>query len=62
MLQTRNRTHLNAATLRCVWMPSHTGANAPLTAVWIETPQLIPSGNEKPTPANTEGDSWLCAA
>jgi hypothetical protein len=43
MLQTiASDTKLRLA-LRCVWVPSHTGANAPLTAVWIET---APSNEE----------------
>lgn len=25
--------------LRCFWVPSHTGVNAPLQAVWVETPE-----------------------
>jgi hypothetical protein len=62
MLQTTNRANQNTAILRCVWVPTHIGATAPLAAVWIETLQCIPSGKEKPTPVNTEGDSWLCAA
>jgi hypothetical protein len=62
MLRTTNKTHQHSAILRCVWVPSHTGATAPLTAVWIETLQRVPPGHEKPTPTTTEGDSWLCAA
>ena len=39
MLRTINRIPPTRSTLRCVWVPVHTGANAPLTAVWIETSQ-----------------------
>lgn len=60
MLQTINRTP--PVTLRCVWVPSHTGPNAPLTAVWIERLQCAPFDKEKPASAITEEDSWPCAA
>jgi hypothetical protein len=53
---------MTRTTLRCVWIPSHTGATAPLTAVWIETLQPIPLNKEQSTPVNTEGDLWLHAA
>jgi len=39
MLHTIDRTTQQHTTLRCIWMPAHTGVNAPLTAVWIETTQ-----------------------
>lgn len=47
-------------TLRCVWVPTHTGVNAPLTAVWIKT--LSAQSHEAPETASLEGDSWVWAA
>jgi hypothetical protein len=61
MLETANRTHQHARMLQCVWVPSHTGANAPLTAVWIERVQCIPFDEQKQTPAVTEGCMKRCA-
>ncbi|GGG84828.1 hypothetical protein [Edaphobacter dinghuensis] len=62
MLQTTNRIHQHIATLRCVWVPSHTGPNAPLTAVWIESLRGTPFKQEKQASPVMEEDSWLCAA
>lgn len=39
MLHTTNIISQHPATLHCVWVPVHTGADAPLAAVWIDTPQ-----------------------
>ena len=48
-------------TLRCVWVPAHTGVNAPLTAVWIQT--LLPTRSQDERVATSvEGDSWALAA
>jgi hypothetical protein len=50
-------------TLRCVWVPAHTGANAPLTAIWIQTPQRTAATSRRNTAATpAEGDSWAYAA
>jgi hypothetical protein len=49
-------------TLRCVWVPVHTGANAPLTAVWIQTPLYPATEQCNVTAAPVEGDSWILAA
>jgi hypothetical protein len=35
MLHGTNQKHL-ASNLCCVWVPTHTGVGAPLTAIWIE--------------------------
>ena len=43
--------------LRCVWVPSHTGANATLTAVWIETPQT-PALAQTPTREDASEADW----
>lgn len=48
--------------LRCVWVPTHTGASARLTAVWIETQQHRSARQHSATHGLTEGDSWACAA
>ena len=63
-----NHTTLqNYRTLRCVWVPAHIGANAPLNAVWI----LVEAPNSEASGAvQTEGselsldsaDLWLRAA
>jgi hypothetical protein len=37
MLQIINKKVQVHRMLRCLWVPSHTGVNAPLRAVWIET-------------------------
>jgi hypothetical protein len=34
--------------LRCVWVPQHLGANAPLTAVWIESVQTHAKNGDLP--------------
>ena len=49
-------------TLRCVWVPAHAGVNAPLTAVWIETPLRTPTRRYCTSTTSAEGDSWACAA
>lgn len=45
----------NDSGLRCIWVPAHTGANAPLIATWIN------SGQER-VHSSAEGDLWACAA
>lgn len=62
MLHTTNRTSQRQTTLRCVWMPMHTGANAPLVAVWIETAQLDSPSHEDPDLSFDAPDSRPCAA
>lgn len=49
-------------TLRCVWIPTHTGINAPLSAVWIQ--ELVPATTSRGdvAAASVEGDSWALAA
>jgi hypothetical protein len=49
-------------TLRCVWVPAHTGTNAPLTAVWIQTPQRTTTSRRNTAATPAEGDSWAYAA
>src|ERR1700756_5189958 len=39
MLHTTNIISQHRSTLYCVWVPAHSGADAPLAAVWIDTPQ-----------------------
>lgn len=51
MLQPTNRTLQHLPTLRCLWVPAHTGANAPLTAVWIETTHLDSTDQETLAPS-----------
>jgi hypothetical protein len=41
--------------LRCVWVPAHAGANAPLIATWINLRQ-------ESVHNSAEGDLWACAA
>jgi len=48
--------------LRCVWMPANRGANAPLVAIWIETPCLSHGVPRELACNSMEGDSWACAA
>ena len=35
MVHKANSVHQHQTTLRCVWLPTHTGTNAPLAATWI---------------------------
>jgi len=51
MLYTTNKAPQQLTKLRCVWMPMHTGANAPLTAVWIETIELDSPNKEALAPS-----------
>jgi hypothetical protein len=48
--------------LRCMWVPAHTGPNAPLSAVWIQTPRYMPVGRQTATANAAEGDLQACAA
>jgi hypothetical protein len=48
--------------LRCMWVPAHTGPNAPLSAVWIQTPRNLPVGRQSATASAVEGDLWASAA
>ena len=58
----------NRSNLRCVWVPAHSGARAPLTAVWIATdPAAIPAvpaalQHEDAEIAAEEPDRWRRAA
>jgi hypothetical protein len=52
MLHTTNRISQQRTVLRCFWVPTHTGVNAPLSAVWVEATELD-SGNQS-DPANQE--------
>lgn len=47
------------ASLRCVWVPSHVGATAALTAVWIET---ATDSSKQESALASESDSWCHAA
>jgi hypothetical protein len=49
-------------TLRCVWVPAHSGANPPLTAVWIQTPVHTATSCCSTVATPAEGDLWPCAA
>ena len=49
-------------TLRCVWMPAHTGANAALTATWIESSSRCVIPRHDAVRDSAEGDSWISAA
>lgn len=63
MLKTTNKTLHRNSTLRCFWVPDHTGANAPLRPVWIEVPRNGCSTVRcYRVHDRTEGDSWTCAA
>lgn len=62
MHQTANEILPRHSMLRCVWVPSHTGVNATLTAVWIETPHHCSAARHSPTHDLSEGDSWVSAA
>jgi hypothetical protein len=57
---TNNQLH--HPTLRCVWIPAHPGANAPLTAVWIETAQSNTNITEISGLSSDRPGLWLCAA
>lgn len=48
--------------LRCMWVPAHIGPNAPLTAVWIQTPRTLTAARQYATANAAEGDLWACAA
>ena len=49
--------------LRCMWVPAHTGPNAPLAAVWILTPRSSLTPRQAiVAPALAEGDLRACAA
>jgi hypothetical protein len=56
-----NQTMRCTPALRCFWVPSHTGPNSSLVAVWIETPhshsELCRASSEL-----AEGDWWALAA
>ena len=49
-------------TLRCVWVPTHTGPNAPLSAVWIQTPLPAATSRDNAVADSLEGDTWALAA
>jgi hypothetical protein len=53
---------LQHAALRCVWVPAYPGANAPLTAVWIETAQSYTTTNDNSGLSSDGPGSWLFAA
>lgn len=56
-----NHIHRTRQTpLRCVWVPSHIGAHATLTAVWIET--AATKSSKQDSALLQESDSWLRAA
>lgn len=62
MLHTMDRfLHGNPA-LRCVWTPANIGANAPLTATWIESSCRYATPRHDAVRNSAEGDSWICAA
>jgi hypothetical protein len=42
-------------TLRCIWVPAHVGANAPLTAVWVQTPHRTATFRYNTATSLTEG-------
>lgn len=60
MLYTIKRNYRGTPALRCVWLPQHTGAKAPLTAVW--TVGLADSCQETVEMAPAEPEPWLRAA
>ncbi|MGC9293192.1 MAG: hypothetical protein ACP5EP_10820 [Acidobacteriaceae bacterium] len=62
MFQAINEILPRHSVLRCIWVPTHTGANARLTAVWIETQHHCSFAQYSPAHDFTEGDSWACAA
>jgi hypothetical protein len=55
MLFRANTNQHNDSGLRCIWMPAHPGANAPLIAIWTN------SGQER-VQSSTEADSWAWTA
>jgi hypothetical protein len=61
MLHKINQTSRCVPALRCFWVPSHTGPNSSLAAVWVETPhnhsELCGGDGEL-----AEDDSWTFAA
>jgi hypothetical protein len=50
------------STLRCFWIPAHFGANAPLTAVWVQAPHCASKVRRTAATSQSEGDSWASAA
>jgi hypothetical protein len=52
----------NDGTLRCVWVPAHASTDAPLSAIWINTPQRTSLSHVSAVTTQAEGDSWACAA
>ena len=46
MLHAKNNVSHQPANLHCVWVPAHTGADAPLAAIWIDTPAPDPGNQE----------------
>lgn len=62
MLQITNEILPRHSMLRCVWVPSHTGIKAPLTAVWIEAKRPCSEARYSPIHDLSEGDSWASVA
>jgi hypothetical protein len=58
---TQNRLQTRSI-LRCVWIPVHIGANAPLTAVWIQALPISMKTEEIPANSVDEPEPWLHAA
>ncbi len=50
------------AALRCVWIPAYPGANAPLTAIWIETVQSNTTTTDHPGLSSDGPGLWRFAA
>jgi hypothetical protein len=53
-----HRTLQEDTVLRCVWKPAHAGANAPLTATWIEVPCQAAIARHDHVHKSKEGHSW----
>jgi hypothetical protein len=62
MLHIMDRFLLDNLTLRCVWTSANIGANAPLTATWIESSSRCVIPRHDAVRDSAEGDSWICAA
>jgi hypothetical protein len=59
---TMNESAFGTSTLVCIWIPTHAGPNAPLMAIWIETPCRMAAPRHDLVRNSTEGDSWAFAA
>ena len=54
MLRKSEMFPVHPATLHCIWVPLHAGADAPLIAHWIDTTRCGSTSNENPRRRSSE--------